>query len=283
MERHTTQHDSRHPDAVRQGQLARLHDLDDFKVADGEPDVRGWPVRTADGECAGKVDDLIVDTAAMQVRFLDVELDRRTLRLNEDRHVLVPMSEARLDDVNDDVVLGSMTVEQVAHLQPLRPGEPIAAAQIPSTARPDRPAQTDPREFYGRRGGAGAVQRMTLSEEELQINKRQREMGGVDIHKTVETEHVSQRVPVSREEVSIERRPVSGESLRGSAARLTEDEVRIPLSGEEAVIQKRTVPKEELVIRKETVQGEQTVEADLKKERADVNRTGTAKGRGRKR
>lgn len=65
-----------------QGQLARLHELNDFKVADGDPDVRGWPVRTSDGQRAGKVDDLIVDTGAMQVRYLDVELDRNTMRLN---------------------------------------------------------------------------------------------------------------------------------------------------------------------------------------------------------
>lgn len=282
MERQTTPHTSRHPDAAIQGQLARLHELNDFKVADGDPDVRGWPVRTSDGQRAGKVDDLIVDTGAMQVRYLDVELDRNTMRLNEDRHVLVPISDARLDDVNDDVLLGSMTIEQVARMEPVRQGQPIAATQTPASARQTR-TDTDAREFYGKRGGTGAVQRMTLSEEELRVDKRQREMGGVDVHKTVETEHVSKRVPVTREDVSIERHAVSGDSARGREAKLSEDEVRIPLSGEEAVVQKRTVPREELVIKKETVQGEQTVEADLKKERADVNRTGTAKGKGKKR
>jgi photosynthetic reaction center H subunit len=45
--------------------LAPMHQLDDYKVADGEPDIRGWSVRTADGRVAGKVDDLIVDTQAM--------------------------------------------------------------------------------------------------------------------------------------------------------------------------------------------------------------------------
>ncbi|MDQ3289208.1 MAG: DUF2382 domain-containing protein [Pseudomonadota bacterium] len=280
MERNTTHDPSRHNDAATRAQLARLHELNDFKVADGDPDVRGWPVKTSDGRRAGKVDDLIVDTGAMQVRYLDVELDRKTLNLNEERHVLVPISNARLDDVNDDVLLGSMTVEEISRLQPVRHGEPIPATQARTT--PDTPhRETDTREFYGKRGGTGAVQRMTLAEEEMRVAKQKREVGGVDIHKTVETEHVSKRVPVEREDVTIERHAVTGDAARSGDVRISEDEIHIPLSGEEAVVQKRTVPREEVVIRKQTVQGEQTVEADLKKERVDVDRSGaTNKGKG---
>ncbi|HEY0778990.1 MAG TPA: PRC-barrel domain-containing protein, partial [Gemmatirosa sp.] len=56
--------------------LGRLNDLDEYKVADGYPDIRGWDVRTSDGSAVGKVGDLIVDTAALRVRYLDVEVDR---------------------------------------------------------------------------------------------------------------------------------------------------------------------------------------------------------------
>ncbi len=160
MERHTTHDTPRHTDAVTRAQLARLHQLNDFKVADGDPDVRGWPVKTADGRRAGKVDDLIVDTEAMKVRYLDVELDRKALQLNEERHVLVPIANVRLDDVNDDVLLGSMTVEDVARLQPIGRGEPIPASLAQTTPSPNR--ETDMREFYGRRGGTGAVQRVDV-------------------------------------------------------------------------------------------------------------------------
>jgi uncharacterized protein (TIGR02271 family) len=246
--------------------LCRLDDLDDFTVADGDPDVRGWDVRTADGRKAGKVDDLVVDTNAMQVRYLDVELDRDELSLDNDRHVLVPIANARLDDDNDDVLLGSMTAAQVMALQPFEHGQPIG-----TNAAPAVPA-TDPGQFYGKRGGTGAVQRMTLSEEQLRVGKRTTEAGGVDVRKTVDTEHVSRQVPVMHEEVSIERRALAPDA--DTTARIAEDEVHIPLTAEEAVVEKRAVAREEVVITKKMVEGEQTVEADLRKERVDVDRNG---------
>lgn len=271
MQHDTTPNTSRNPPNPASAQLARLEDLDDCKVADGDPDIRGWEVKTADGRMAGKVDSLIVDTRAMQVRFLDIELDRKSLKLNEDRHVLVPIANARLDDDHDDVLLGSMTAAQVATLQPYQHGQPIVQDAAPR--------QDDAKKFYGKRGGTGGVQRMTLSEEQLRVGTRTKQAGEAVVHKTVDTEHVSKNVPVMHEEVTIERHVLSGDSP--NSARISEGEVRIPLHAEEAVIEKRTVPKEEVVIRKKMVAGEQTVEADLKKERVDVNRDGTGTGKGK--
>ncbi|MBA2243588.1 MAG: DUF2382 domain-containing protein, partial [Gemmatimonadetes bacterium] len=48
----------------------------------------------------------------------------------------------------------------------------------------------------------------------------------------------------------------------------------------ELVVEKRAVPKEELVIKKHQVQEEQVVEADLRKERAEVHREGDVNVRG---
>ena len=49
-----------------------------------------------------------------------------------------------------------------------------------------------------------------------------------------------------------------------------EEHIRVPLSAEEAVVEKRVVPKEELVVRKQEVTEERMVEADLRTERAEV-------------
>ncbi len=114
--------------------------------------------------------------------------------------------------------------------------------------------------------------RLTLSEEELAVGKRQVEAGEVGLRKTVETEHVAQSVPVTRDEVTIERRPITDAHL--GDARISEEEIRVPVSREEVVAEKRVVPKEELVVRKHTVQGEQYVEADLRHERVEVDRSG---------
>ncbi|HYG63423.1 MAG TPA: PRC-barrel domain-containing protein, partial [Thermoanaerobaculia bacterium] len=91
-----------------------LKDLKDFKVAKGDPDVRGWEVLANDGRRIGKVDELLVDTAAMKVRYLDVDLDRdiRGAMGGEslagdmkNDHVLIPIGSAQIHEREDRVVV----------------------------------------------------------------------------------------------------------------------------------------------------------------------------------
>lgn len=91
--------------------LVHLDDMDDFQVADGDPDIRGWDVRTADGEKIGKVKDLVVDTGLMKVRYVEASIDKDVLNASEDRHVLIPIGSARLDDDEDDVYLSSAIID----------------------------------------------------------------------------------------------------------------------------------------------------------------------------
>lgn len=72
--------------------LARLKELSGYKVADGDPDPRGWEVVAADGQRIGRVDDLIVDRDAERARYLDVRL------AEGDRHVLIPAQAVRVGD-----------------------------------------------------------------------------------------------------------------------------------------------------------------------------------------
>lgn len=113
---------------ARGGRLGRLNDLDEYKVADGYPDPRGWDVKTSDGRKVGKVDDLIVDTEAMRVRYVSVEVDRSLGELARDAatpgdqgaadgtHTLIPVGSVQLDDRHDDVLVSGYTLEQVAGL-----------------------------------------------------------------------------------------------------------------------------------------------------------------------
>lgn len=253
--------------------LERLDDMHGYKVADGDPDIRGWAVRTADGRKVGEVDSLIVDKDAMQVRYIDVDLDRKSLNLGEDRHVLVPLSGASLDDDHDDVRLTGLDAAQLAAMPPYRHGESIAHDGA------DRDHDRDTRAFYGRRGGSGRVERLTLSEEELRVGKRPVSAGEARVHKTVESKHVSEKVPLAHEELVIEKRPIRGGASASGSDAIGEDEVRIPLMQEEAVVDKRAVAREEAVIRKKTVQDEKTVEADLRREKLDVDRGDNPTGR----
>ena len=86
------------------GGLRRLSAMDDFRVADGAPDPRGWTVTASDGAEVGRVRDLIVDRDAFRVRYLDVELDAAAPGTGE-RHVLLPIGRARLHEEDDRVIV----------------------------------------------------------------------------------------------------------------------------------------------------------------------------------
>lgn len=98
--------------------LRRLRDLTEFEVADGNPDVRGWSVRGGDGRKFGEVTELIVEEQALKVRYLDVELDA-SLQVNEhERHILLPVGVAALDEEADNVFVPSLTLDSVLDYPP---------------------------------------------------------------------------------------------------------------------------------------------------------------------
>ncbi len=291
--------------ASEMDRVVPLGQLDDFKVAEGDPDVRGWQVVASDGRKIGEVDELLIDTNAMKVRYLDVEVENG-LMSEPDRHVLVPIGYARLDRGSDQVMVDNIASTDLRTM-PAYDQSPVTrdyetsvrnsfmggaaatglAAGAASTAgththgTADTTHDTDfythdsfdDNRFYGRQTGSENEQRLTLSEEELAVGTRQVEAGAVEIDKRVETEHVRESVPVMHEEAIVERRPLSGDALGARGATIGEGEtIRVPLTEEEVVAEKRTVAKEELVVRKQEVTETETVEADLRRERAEVHR-----------
>ena len=52
----------------------RLSRLGDFEVADGFPDIRGWPARGSNGRDLGVVGELVVDVDRLEVAAIDVHL-----------------------------------------------------------------------------------------------------------------------------------------------------------------------------------------------------------------
>jgi photosynthetic reaction center H subunit len=89
-------------------QLARVGELSDYTVADHHPDVRGWDLVASDDRKIGDVKDLIADTTAMTVRYLDVELDSDYRRSDDESRVLIPIEQVRLIEDDDVVRLDSM-------------------------------------------------------------------------------------------------------------------------------------------------------------------------------
>lgn len=110
---------------------------------------------------------------------------------------------------------------------------------------------------------ASGEKRMTAYEEKLSVEKRSVETGSVDIRKVSHTEHKVIDVPVSREEVVIERRAPSG-LQSGSIG--GHQEIHIPISEEVVNVEKQTVAKEDVVIDKRTVHDTKRVDETLRKE-----------------
>lgn len=267
--------------------LARMDELDDFDIADREPDPRGWEIRSADDREIGEVDELIVDTQAMKVRYLDCALNEDELGLEEQgRHILIPVGFARLDEDDETVQVDRLTTDEVARL-PEFTGLPIQREEeeeletaFAGGAAPPEPERPAPRREEGERPEGI---RVTRAEEEMTVGKREREAGEVDVEKTVETEHVRQPVTRRHEEVEVERRPVEGARAAPGEGEFEEEEVRVPLHEEEIEVQKRPEVKEEVVVRKRPVEEEEEVEADVRRERIDVEEHGEIEEEGHRR
>jgi photosynthetic reaction center H subunit len=82
-------------DGVR---IAPLGALDDFEVAQGYPDVRGWKVMSSDGQEVGKVHELLIDVDNLRTRYLDVRLTSELAATPGERDVLVPIGTANVVD-----------------------------------------------------------------------------------------------------------------------------------------------------------------------------------------
>ncbi len=117
---------------------------------------------------------------------------------------------------------------------------------------------------------------MTRSEERLNVGTEKQETGRVRLRKYVTTENVTQTVPVQREEVRLEREPITdanrGQALSGQD--ISEEEHEVILHEERPVVEKETVPVERVRLGTETVTDEATVDEEVRKERIETDGTG---------
>jgi uncharacterized protein (TIGR02271 family) len=112
---------------------------------------------------------------------------------------------------------------------------------------------------------------MTRSEERLHVGTEQAESGRARLRKHVVTENVTQTVPVSHEEVRLEREPITdanrGDAMSGSD--ISEEEHQVTLHAERPVAAKETVPVERVRLGTETVTEDHQVSETLRKEQID--------------
>jgi len=116
---------------------------------------------------------------------------------------------------------------------------------------------------------------VTLSEEQLEVQKHAQETGRVRLRKYTTTDTKQVEVPVTKERLRVEREPASGTATAGAIG--DDDQVEeITLREEQVNVQKEAVPVEEVSIAKEQVTEHETVSEDVRKEHADLDLDGSA-------
>ena len=110
-------------------------------------------------------------------------------------------------------------------------------------------------------------------EEELRIRKRPVQTGEAEVYKEVRTEHRTVDVPVKKEELVIERHSVARQPAGGPVGE--NQRVRVPLTEEQIEIEKKPVVTERVSVGKRTTEEDEQVDATIRKENIKVDKRGT--------
>jgi uncharacterized protein (TIGR02271 family) len=232
---------------------------------------RGREVVSGDGDKIGTLEEVYLDTDTGQPEWATVNTGLFGMKQSfvpladsnpQGGRVVVPYSKDQVKDapsVDPDGELSADEEQQLYRHYGVGDGRDVSA---PTTD--DR----DGRDV----SGPTTDDAMTRSEEELRVGTSQRERGRARLRKYVVTEEVQRTVPVQREEVRVEREPITEGNADAAMAGpdISEEEHEVTLHEEEVVVEKRAVPKERVRMTKDTVTDEQTVSDEVRKERIEV-------------
>ena len=186
--------------------------------------------------------------------------------------VQVPYDKQQVTDAPSMEADGSLSQDDEAELYRhygLEYGEHRSDSGLPAGTAEDTRDDTVGRDT----SGPTTDDAMTRSEEELRVGTQSRERGRVRLRKYVTTETQQVTVPVQREEVRVEREPITDANLDDatSGPAISEEEHEVTLREEEAVVEKRVVPRERVRLDKDTVTDERQVSEEVRKEQIQVD------------
>jgi uncharacterized protein (TIGR02271 family) len=240
-------------------------------------DWRGREIVDAEGQRVGQLDELYLDQETEAPEWAAV----RTGMFGT-KQSFVPLQGAQPQGGRVRVAFGKDEIKDAPRIDPDGELSQEEEAKLYShyglsysESRSDSglPENGD-REATGRDvSGPTTDEAMTRSEEELRVGTTQRERGRARLRKFVVTEQVQQTVPVQREEVRVEREPITDANVDAatSGPEISEEEHEVVLHEEEPVVEKRAVPKERVRLDKDTVTGEQQVSEEVRKERIEAD------------
>ena len=246
--------------------------------------VIGKDVYDSSGEKIGSASEVYLDDESGQPEWVTVKTG-----LFGTKESFVPLAEADLSGsdlrlpYDTDKIKHAPKIDTDGHLSPEEEAELYRYYGIGSgtsyadTTTTTGTGTTDRTNAHGTVGhdtsGPTTDNAMTRSEEQLRVGTERVEAGRARLRKYVVSENVTQTVPVTREEVRVEREPITdanvGNAMDGPA--ISEEEHEVTLHAERAVVEKEAVPVERVRLDKTTVTEQEQVSADLRKEEIEVD------------
>jgi uncharacterized protein (TIGR02271 family) len=261
-------------------------------------DAYQWHGRTmigSDGEKIGKISEIYEDPDTGNPEWATVSSGLFGTKSN-----FVPLAGATPDgedvraDVTKNQVKDAPGVENDGELSEAEERRLFEHYDVPYTSAGSMTAQGAPNGGQGMETGRAAGDRsdqvghdtsgpttddaMTRSEEELTVGTRQRDAGRARLRKYVVTEMVTKTVPVNREEVRIEREPIT-DANRDQATGgpdISEEEHEVVLHEDEVVVDKQAVAKERVRMGTETVTEDREISEEVRKEQIEADATDLA-------
>jgi uncharacterized protein (TIGR02271 family) len=232
-------------------------------------ELRGAEVSDRDGDKIGKLEEIYLDQETGKPEWALVKTG-----LFGSASTFVPLSGATQDDDGLRVPYEKSRVKDAPNMEADGQLSPEEEARLYRHYGLDYGAGSGDAGDTGHdTSGPNTDEAMTRSEEELQVGKTTRERGRARLKKYVVTENVTQTVPVQREEVRIEREPITeanvDQATDGPA--ISEEEHEVTLHEEQVVTSKQAVPKERVRLEKDTVTDEQQVSEEIQKERIEAD------------
>jgi uncharacterized protein (TIGR02271 family) len=238
------------------------------------------------GDRIGKIVDLYQDEATGQPEWIAVSIGRLGSNIS-----FVPLAHAQAsgDDLRvpytvdhvkaapDAEADGQLTQQEEGRLYQhygLPYSEDRSSSGLPDSGRSAAGGgkSTNKPTPGGDTSGPSTDDAMTRSEEELQVGTERREAGRARLRKYIVTEEQTRTVPVTREEVRVEREPITEDNVDAamSGPDISDEEHEVVLHEEVPVVSKKTVPKERVRLDTETVTDDRKVTEDVRKERIEV-------------
>lgn len=226
-------------------------------------EVLGQELYTADGDKIGRVGQVYLDDGTGHPEWVTVQTG-----FFGGRESFVPLADAHVAEQGLTVPFGKDMIKNA-------PTVDVEAGHLSEREEADLYAyyghRNPPAELAG--GGAPTTGEatMTLSAEQLRAGTEQVETGRARLRKFVVTENVTQTVPVTRDEVVLERAPIAqADRAAMGAAQLGEEEQQVVLREERPVVDKEVVPVEEVRLGTQQVTEQQQVSAQVRREDVEI-------------